>query len=551
MEAEAQQVVERRRSRTCPGALDAPATMMPRGWKSGAKRARTRVVGERRGRGAGAGTRLAELDQRVDRDRLPSRTISGFRSTLATSGRSSARRARPTSTSASASRSTAGSPRKALEQMRARARPIRQRARLGRAERRRREDDVARAPRSGCRRARASRTGRTAGRAPARRSARAVPRTCSATSSATVAVLGTRQREQLARRGARPRAASARPRRTSSRSVLCAIASPQSFSTTGKPSCGARPRRGGRTIARAPRARTARRSARAAPSRRARRACGRGRRGRDPRAELAARRGPRVYSRRTRPSDLPIRGAVPSHGARRTASSRSSSASSRTSSSPARRGDLLRRRLLGATTADDPARRRAVADLRRASSSRCASASSTCAASATRSTACAAATRAADETGEISHFQALSAALSGTVGLGNIAGVAVAVGIGGPGAVFWMIVAGFLGMTSKFAEVTLAQRFRVAAQRTATSPAAACTTCATASREQGLPTLGARARRRLRGDVHRRQLRRRQHVPGEPDLRADRERGAASASLARRAPARSASGCCSRCWSGS
>ncbi len=65
------------------------------------------------------------------------------------------------------------------------------------------------------------------------------------------------------------------------------------------------------------------------------------------------------------------------------------------------------------------------------------------------------------ETGEISHFQALSAALSATVGLGNIAGVAVAVGIGGPGAVFWMVCAGFLGMSSKFAEVTLAQRYRI------------------------------------------------------------------------------------------
>ncbi len=62
--------------------------------------------------------------------------------------------------------------------------------------------------------------------------------------------------------------------------------------------------------------------------------------------------------------------------------------------------------------------------------------------------------------GEISHFQALSAALSATVGLGNIAGVAFAVGIGGPGAVFWMIVGGVLGMSSKFAECTLAQRYR-------------------------------------------------------------------------------------------
>lgn len=65
-----------------------------------------------------------------------------------------------------------------------------------------------------------------------------------------------------------------------------------------------------------------------------------------------------------------------------------------------------------------------------------------------------------DDRGEINHFQALSAALSGTVGLGNIAGVAVAVGIGGPGATFWMIVAGLLGMTTKFVECTLAVRYR-------------------------------------------------------------------------------------------
>ena len=62
--------------------------------------------------------------------------------------------------------------------------------------------------------------------------------------------------------------------------------------------------------------------------------------------------------------------------------------------------------------------------------------------------------------GEVSHFQALSSALSATVGLGNIAGVAVAVGAGGPGAVFWMVVAGFLGMSSKFAECTLGQLYR-------------------------------------------------------------------------------------------
>ncbi len=65
-----------------------------------------------------------------------------------------------------------------------------------------------------------------------------------------------------------------------------------------------------------------------------------------------------------------------------------------------------------------------------------------------------------DAPGEVTHFQALASALSATVGLGNIAGVAVAVGIGGPGAVFWMIVAGFLGMSSKFAECTLGQMYR-------------------------------------------------------------------------------------------
>lgn len=62
--------------------------------------------------------------------------------------------------------------------------------------------------------------------------------------------------------------------------------------------------------------------------------------------------------------------------------------------------------------------------------------------------------------GEVSHFQALSAALSATVGLGNIAGVAIAVMIGGPGATFWMVVAGLLGMTLKFTECTLGQKFR-------------------------------------------------------------------------------------------
>ncbi len=63
--------------------------------------------------------------------------------------------------------------------------------------------------------------------------------------------------------------------------------------------------------------------------------------------------------------------------------------------------------------------------------------------------------------GEISQFQALMASLSGTVGLGNIGGVAVAVTLGGPGAMFWMTMMGFLGMSSKFAEVMLGVKYRI------------------------------------------------------------------------------------------
>ena len=62
--------------------------------------------------------------------------------------------------------------------------------------------------------------------------------------------------------------------------------------------------------------------------------------------------------------------------------------------------------------------------------------------------------------GEVSHFQALSTAVSGTVGIGNIGGVAIAISIGGPGATFWLIVAGFLGMTTKFIECTAGVLFR-------------------------------------------------------------------------------------------
>ena len=65
-----------------------------------------------------------------------------------------------------------------------------------------------------------------------------------------------------------------------------------------------------------------------------------------------------------------------------------------------------------------------------------------------------------DEQGEITHFQALSSALSGTVGLGNIAGVGVAMTIGGPGATFWMVLVGLFSMCTKFVECTLGVRYR-------------------------------------------------------------------------------------------
>ncbi|MCH8553614.1 MAG: alanine:cation symporter family protein [Schleiferiaceae bacterium] len=65
-----------------------------------------------------------------------------------------------------------------------------------------------------------------------------------------------------------------------------------------------------------------------------------------------------------------------------------------------------------------------------------------------------------DAPGEVTHFQALATAVSATVGLGNIAGVAVAVSLGGPGATFWLIIAGLLGMASKFTECTLGVKYR-------------------------------------------------------------------------------------------
>ena len=65
-----------------------------------------------------------------------------------------------------------------------------------------------------------------------------------------------------------------------------------------------------------------------------------------------------------------------------------------------------------------------------------------------------------EDRGDVSHFQALASALSGTVGLGNIAGVSIAIGMGGPGATFWLIFFGLIGMTTKFAECALAVMYR-------------------------------------------------------------------------------------------
>ena len=65
-----------------------------------------------------------------------------------------------------------------------------------------------------------------------------------------------------------------------------------------------------------------------------------------------------------------------------------------------------------------------------------------------------------EDEGDTSHFQALTTALSGTVGTGNIAGVALAVHIGGPAALFWMLMTAAVGMCTKFVEVTLSHKYR-------------------------------------------------------------------------------------------
>jgi AGCS family alanine or glycine:cation symporter len=127
------------------------------------------------------------------------------------------------------------------------------------------------------------------------------------------------------------------------------------------------------------------------------------------------------------------------------------------------------------------------------------------------------------DAGEVSHFQALATALSGTVGLGNIAGVAVAVGIGGPGATFWMILAGLMGMASKFTECTLGVKYRNEYQDGTVSggPMYYISKGFSGTR----PASGGKVPGgRVLDLLHPRRARRRQHVPGQPgpcpDLRA-------------------------------
>lgn len=109
----------------------------------------------------------------------------------------------------------------------------------------------------------------------------------------------------------------------------------------------------------------------------------------------------------------------------------------------------------------------------------------------------------AEDVGQINHFQALCAALSATIGLGNIAGVAVAVSLGGPGAVFWMWVVGFFGMALKFMECTLAMMFRD--ERDVPDPSAPAMTAADAEDRTleypGETGPGPGAKTRGRGEV--------------------------------------------------
>ena len=98
-----------------------------------------------------------------------------------------------------------------------------------------------------------------------------------------------------------------------------------------------------------------------------------------------------------------------------------------------------------------------------------------------------------DEPGDVSHFQALSTALSATVGLGNIAGVAIAVSLGGPGATFWMIIAGLLGMSHQVHRVQLGDRRTGRWMPTDAFSVAPCSTCPRGSPSGAPPASGVRS----------------------------------------------------------
>ena len=95
-----------------------------------------------------------------------------------------------------------------------------------------------------------------------------------------------------------------------------------------------------------------------------------------------------------------------------------------------------------------------------------------------------------DHPGEITHFQSFTAAMSGTIGLGNIAGVAVAISIGGPGAMLWMILTAFFGMTLKFVEVSLGHKYRVI-HKDGTVSGGAIRYLSNGLGEKGFPRLGS------------------------------------------------------------
>ena len=128
-----------------------------------------------------------------------------------------------------------------------------------------------------------------------------------------------------------------------------------------------------------------------------------------------------------------------------------------------------------------------------------------------------------DDAGEVTHFQALATAVSGTVGLGNIAGVAIAISLGGPGATFWMILAGLLGMATKMAECMMGVKYRREhADGTVSGGPMYYLRHGLADRGMGRPRQGPRG---AVLPVHGRRLRRRrEHVPVQPGDRPDRRR---------------------------